>query len=340
MITISVCMIVKNEANVLARCLDSLKEIADEIVIVDTGSTDDTKQIASEYTDQIYDFTWVDDFSAARNESFAKATKDYIYVADADEVLAPEEIEKFKKLKETLSPSVEIVQMFYGNQLEHNTVYNFDCELRPKLYKRVRQFTWKDPVHESVELEPVILDSDICVTHLPESNHAKRDFAHYVNAINSGEGLSKKLQTMYAKELMIAGEKQDFITAWAYFLEEVTTKSLTEEQLKTCEVVLVKAAHLQGDVNNFFKMVLHNVADGKPCAEVCYELGLYYEECEDYEEASIWFYNAAFETESQCNIHTSGDWPLEHLAQCYEQQLMLDEAARYRNLAREWQKER
>ena len=74
MITISLCMIVKNEEKVLARCLDSLEGLMDEIIIVDTGSTDRTKEIAAGYTDKIYDFEWVDDFSAARNFSFSKAT--------------------------------------------------------------------------------------------------------------------------------------------------------------------------------------------------------------------------------------------------------------------------
>ena len=67
MATVSLCMIVKNEEKVLGRCLDSAKEIADEIIIVDTGSTDRTKEIAAEYTEKIYDFKWNDDFSAARN---------------------------------------------------------------------------------------------------------------------------------------------------------------------------------------------------------------------------------------------------------------------------------
>ena len=81
MITISLCMIVKNEERILARCLDSVKDLVDEIIIVDTGSADATKRIAAEYTDKIYDFTWIDDFSAARNFAFSKATGDYIYSA-------------------------------------------------------------------------------------------------------------------------------------------------------------------------------------------------------------------------------------------------------------------
>ena len=64
MCTISLCMIVKNEESVLARCLDSVRGIADEIILVDTGSTDATKDIARRYTDKVFDFVWVDDFAA------------------------------------------------------------------------------------------------------------------------------------------------------------------------------------------------------------------------------------------------------------------------------------
>ena len=86
MISISLCMIVKTEELVLGRCLDSVKKLVDEIVIVDTGSTDNTKNIAKEYTDKIYDFIWNDDFSAARNYSFSKGTKDFILWLDADDI--------------------------------------------------------------------------------------------------------------------------------------------------------------------------------------------------------------------------------------------------------------
>ena len=85
--TVSLCMIVKNEEAVLARCLDSLNGLMDEIIIVDTGSTDSTKDIAGLYTDKVYDYEWTDDFAAARNFSFSLATMDYIYAPDADEVL-------------------------------------------------------------------------------------------------------------------------------------------------------------------------------------------------------------------------------------------------------------
>ena len=111
MITISLCMIVKNEERVLKRCLDSVRDLVDEIIIVDTGSTDATKRIAAGYTDKIYDLTWNDDFSAARNFAFSKATKEYIYSADADEVLSEENRRRFRLLKETLLPEIDTTEL-------------------------------------------------------------------------------------------------------------------------------------------------------------------------------------------------------------------------------------
>ena len=193
MITISLCMIVKNEERILARCLDSVKDLVDEIVIVDTGSADATRRIAQTYTDRVYDFTWIDDFSAARNFAFSKATCEYIYSADADEVLSEENRARFQVLKETLLPEIEIVQMKYGNQLHNGTVYNFDEEYRPKLFKRLRNFIWEEPIHEMVRLEPVVYDSDIVITHMPEQNHAGRDIANFRKQIAAGRQLSRRL---------------------------------------------------------------------------------------------------------------------------------------------------
>ena len=164
-------MIVKNEAAILSRCLDSVCDLMDEIIIVDTGYTEDTKAVAAKYTDRIYDFAWNNDFSAARNFSFSLANMDYIYAPDADEILDEENRKRFLLLKEALLPEIEIVQMKYRTVSEFNTVLNARTEYRPKLFKRVREFEWIDPIHETIRLTPVVFDSDIEILHMPQYMH-------------------------------------------------------------------------------------------------------------------------------------------------------------------------
>lgn len=318
MITISLCMIVKNEERVLKRCLDSVRDLVDEIIIVDTGSTDATKRIAAGYTDKIYDFTWNDDFSAARNFAFSKATKEYIYSADADEVLSEENRRRFRLLKETLLPEIEIVQMKYGNQLQNGTVYNFDEEYRPKLFRRLRSFVWEEPIHETVRLEPVVYDSDIVITHMPEQNHAGRDLANFRKQIAQGKRLSRRLYGMYARELFLAGEARDFLEAEDYFRAEVSSPDRSADEITEGCCVVARAARLRGAAVTFFKYTSKVIA-GDGCSEICCELGYFYEEMGDFEEAAVWYYNAAYETQPVLALQSSEEEPLQGLIRCYEQ---------------------
>jgi len=84
--TLAISMIVKNESGCIEACLNSVKG-ADEIVIVDTGSTDDTIEICKRYTKKVYSDPWKDDFAYSRNVSLRKCKSDFILIIDADEVL-------------------------------------------------------------------------------------------------------------------------------------------------------------------------------------------------------------------------------------------------------------
>ncbi|OPX45666.1 SPBc2 prophage-derived glycosyltransferase SunS [Ruminiclostridium hungatei] len=116
MLQLSLCMIVKNEEQVLERCLDSVKDIVDEIIIADTGSTDNTVNIASKYTGHIYDFEWTDSFSDARNFAQSKASGKWILVLDADEYVDGDNL---KEVKGQLCETSESIDAF------STTIYNF-----------------------------------------------------------------------------------------------------------------------------------------------------------------------------------------------------------------------
>ena len=98
----SLTMIVKDEQDNLPHCLSSVVGLFDEIVIVDTGSIDRTPEIAREFGARVFDFVWVDDFAAARNAALARATGDYVFWLDADDVVDPPEREKLRALLDGL----------------------------------------------------------------------------------------------------------------------------------------------------------------------------------------------------------------------------------------------
>ncbi len=145
MLPISVCIIGKNEEKFLDGCLSHLVKYDFEIVFVDTGSTDKTKEIAYKYTQNVYDFEWIKDFSAARNFAATKATQDWILCVDCDEYLEPfDEKALLDMLKAYPDSSAFINQCNLTEDLEHyarQEVYRF----YPKKY-----FHWKNPIHEQL----------------------------------------------------------------------------------------------------------------------------------------------------------------------------------------------
>ncbi|SHI68324.1 glycosyltransferase family 2 protein [Desulfofundulus thermosubterraneus] len=102
---VSLCMIARNEEHWIASCIQSVQHLVREIVVVDTGSTDRTKEVAAQSGARVFTFHWCDDFAAARNYSLSKATGDWILVLDADEILAPVKLEEFARLLD--APGVE-----------------------------------------------------------------------------------------------------------------------------------------------------------------------------------------------------------------------------------------
>ena len=326
MATISLCMIVKNEERVLKRCLDSIHDLVDEIIIVDTGSTDSTKQIARAYTDKVYDFEWIDDFSAARNFSFSKCSMEYIYVADADEYLDDSNRFQFRILKEVLYPEVEIVQMMYET-ISHDTVLNIKKEYRPKLFKRLREFTWINPVHETVRLDPIVFDSDIVITHAPESNHARRDFSIFEKTIASDGELSPELIKMYAAELYKNGDKESFDAAHNFF------KNVNNEY-----GAIIIAKWLRLNAASEFEQYANEFRN---ISEVCFELGEYYLSKSNYKSAYEAF-NNALSMECFVDIHKTGDHALEKLIICCKELIKSDSAyekpmAEYQTILSNWQ---
>ena len=333
MATVSVCMIVKNEQKVLQRCLESLKGLYEELIIVDTGSTDNTKNIASAYTNKIYDFVWIDDFSAARNFAFSLCTQQYIYTVDADEVLDETNRNKFLLLKQNILPEIEIVQMYYVNSKNENSVYNFQKELRPKLFKRLREFVWIDPIHERVRLQPIVYDSDIEILHMPEGEHTNRDLIILTKLAQQGKVFSDTLFKMYARELFKAGTTQQLTKSKPYFLNALENNTLGEKR-QICQIILSKIALTENNIHSFFKHCISQKTEGIT-SEICYLLGEYFYTQYDIDEGLSW-YQYALETLPCMDIHCCGDKALFAIAKCFETLGQKQQSQHYMQMAQNW----
>lgn len=146
---LTLCMIVKNEEKNLKSCLSKVAPFVDEIIIVDTGSTDDTKIIAAEFTDKIYDFQWCNDFSKARNYSITKASNEWILVLDADEFIGDFFRYSIDSFMNNSSNEKKVGRIKRINIMEDS----FECKKYTEWVNRLfnkRHFYYEGIIHEQV----------------------------------------------------------------------------------------------------------------------------------------------------------------------------------------------
>jgi len=285
MTTISLCLIVKNEQSTLANCLQSVREAVDEIVIVDTGSTDDTKAIAGWFTDRIFDFHWINDFSAARNYSFRQATGDYILWLDADDVLLDEDRHKLIRLKAEISPAVDAVSMIYHYAFDE--FGNVTMSLRRnRLVKRINGFQWYGPVHEYLTVTGSILTSDIVVTHRRVHRQSTRNLTIFENRMQRGESFSPRDLYYFANELMDHGKWERAADMYERFLQ--TGQGWVEDVISSCLKLADIYARLQRP-DKHLSYLWKTLDYDEPRAECCCRLGAYFLQNDRLEEAAFWY---------------------------------------------------
>lgn len=167
--TLSLSMIVKNEQNFLEGCLESVRDCVDEIVIVDTGSTDDTKRIASRFGARVLDFQWIGDFSAARNYSLQHCSGDWILYLDADERLKENQASRIRRAISANDVGAYTVVIENPHSLQQG---NFKQENSyPRLFRRLPGIQFEGKVHEQVwpslmRQKVTVRQSELVIRHL------------------------------------------------------------------------------------------------------------------------------------------------------------------------------
>ncbi|MFR2534055.1 MAG: glycosyltransferase [Clostridia bacterium] len=323
MTEISLCMIVKNEEAVIGRCLESVKDIADEIIIVDTGSTDSTKEIISKYTDKIYDFKWVDDFAKARNFSFSKATKEYIMWLDADDVILPEDYEKFIKLKQDIDTNIDIYVMKYNYFVDKDNIPSL-IQDRARLFKRSKNYQWISPIHEVIIRTGNVKDIDISITHKKEEiQDPYRNIRIFEKMKAEGIQLDDRQEYCYAREFYGMQEFKKARDLYEEYIQKYEVEYQDKKsflypaflELSDCYKNLFEK---EKQLSTLLKVLKYDI----PGSDCCCKIGDVFLESKEYKIAIFWYELAICNKDIQddkgdVNIDYKEYTPYINLGVCY-----------------------
>lgn len=286
---ISLCMIVKDEEMHIARCLDSIADLVDEIIIVDTGSKDRTVEIASGYTSKVYSYPWKDDFSDARNYSFSKASMDYCMWMDADDILEETQKEKFLQLKQTLQPDTDIVMMKYHTSFDEAGRPSFTY-FRERWIRNCSKYRWVGAVHEVIPLNGSILYSDLAICHKKvKAGDPDRNLRIYRKMLKEGVVLDARQQYYYGRELYYHKQYKQAAAVFEQFL--LSEDGWIENKIEACSIC-AKCYFQMGQEQTGLAVLLRSMSYDLPRAELCCEIGKYFLEHGEFHSAVYWYETA------------------------------------------------
>jgi len=336
--TISLCMIVKNEEAVLARALDSAKEIADEIIIVDTGSTDRTREIARRYTDRIFDFPWRDDFAAARNASFSYAACDLILWLDADDVIPPSETAGFLALKQSFPAHANALMLPYRMMPEGAETPTLTF-FRERIVRRSAGPRWVGRVHEVISVPGDVAWGGAAVWHKSgKRTYTDRNLRIYRAMAEAGEPLSLRDRFYFGRELYYHGLYEEAIGHLCAVRD--APEAWLENRIEACRV-LALCEGARGNTQGALTALLTTLLWDAPRAEVACDVGNRLLDDGQVRAAVFWFETALRSEQNEerggfVDPDAYGYTPCIQLCVCYDRLGDIRRAERYNRRAGEY----
>lgn len=283
MATLSVCIIAKNESEVIGRCLECVKSFADEIVVVDTGSTDNTKEIAARYTDKVFDFEWINDFAAARNFSFSKATKDYVMWLDCDDIIDEDNQRAIQEVKASLQTfGCDAFLAFYCYAPSRTIAVT-------RIIKR-GTCHWEGFVHEYLISKTRRIGLNFTVTHSKPESSYERDNERNLNIFRMKLKENVKFTTRdilyFAKELYWNGYYSDALPWFNKYFEQ--TDTWVEDCIEATRMKAETMEHL-GMVDEMIELLAQSIVKYGMNKRLLYNCGLALYNAKKYKEATMYF---------------------------------------------------
>lgn len=335
MVTLSICMIVKDEEQVLQRCLESVKELADEIIIVDTGSKDQTKFIAKQYTKKVLDFAWIDDFAAARNYAFEQAEMDYLMWLDADDVVPEKTAELILKWKRECDFSPDILMLKYAVGFDKDGKITFSY-YRERILKRERHYRFQGRVHEAIPLSGKITYLNGVIEHRSiKKEYSTRNLDIYERMKAEGKLQNPRDVFYYARELYYHGKDEAAVENVESFLQ--MQGCFVENQVDACRFAAY-AKYRLGEEQKALEYLLRGLSYQVPGGELCCDLGKHFYDRMEWSQAIFWYENAARQKPNErsgrfINWECYGYLPCLQLSVCYFKLGEWEKALRYHERA-------
>ncbi len=335
--TLGLCMIVKNESEVLERVLENAKIFADEIVIVDTGSNDNTVEIAKKITAKVYSYEWNDDFSAARNYALSKVTSDYWMWLDADDIVPQETAKGIAEFIAQADGSVDFVMLPYTVSMTQDGKPLFSY-YRERIVKNNRKFYWQGFVHEVVVPSGNIIKLSYPIVHDKPKGRSSgtRNLDIYRKNIALGFVLSAREKYYYARELYYNGFISDAIVQFNDFIN--MEDGFYVNKIDACKMLANCYIQIK-DLKSALSIAFHSFVYGLPTGEVCCKIGEIYMAYNDYVKAIYW-YECAIRLKPDINSGSFIDYsaygiiPYIWLTVCYDKIGDYDKAYYYHKQAR------
>lgn len=284
MAEISLCMIVRNEEETLARCLDSVRDAVEEIIIVDTGSQDATRDIARRYTSKVFGFPWRDDFSAARNAALEHVTREFWMWLDADDVLdGPEALNRFKS---DALDGLDLVMAPYHIAFDKRGEPTFTY-YRERILRTAKGFRWAGAVHEAISPRGRVGYADFAVRHQKiKPGEPGRNLRIYDGLRRAGHSFSARERYYYGRELREAGRLEEAVQE----LESVVRdrSAWLENRLGAC-VDLADCRLKMGDAQAAARALSESLALDAPRAQAACELGKLFLAAGNLSAARFWY---------------------------------------------------
>lgn len=338
MSSISLCMIVKNEEETMARCLRCVKDIVDEMIVVDTGSTDRTKEIAAAEGAEVFDFLWREDFAAARNYAFSLAVSDYCMWLDADDVLDKEDQRRLAQWKERLEQEQpDVVMMPYDVAFDEEGQPTFTY-FRERILRRGPLSHWQGRVHEVITPWGKVLYGDVHVRHKKEKPHdADRNLRIYETMLAEGCVLSARELYYYGRELYYHDRNEEAAEIFRKFLKH--PDGWLENRLEASRQ-LAECYGRMGEGKKQLQTLYESFLLDLPRAETCCMLGGIYFEQGEWRKAAFW-YETALRTEKEhaggfVQEECYGYLPCIQLCVCYDRLGERQKAETYNEMAALW----